>query len=536
MFLNTPLSTDALPVSSVIGVLNGIFAEWGALTKTGAGTLTLAGPSIYTGATTIRNGTVVVGVSDIAATSGAFGTAASAILLGDGSTTSTNNIQISNGAFTLNRNITVGTSIFGGTITLNSGVPLTLKSTGTQATITGKLTGKLTGTGNINMTGTTGTVQLNGSVANDYVGTVTVSAGTLELKSQTGGNNMITGNVIISAGATLNESTVSNQIADAAAVTNNGGLYNLSSSSSEIIGTLAMTGGTVTTSSSILTLGAASVGTDVLTMTGGTITVGGASSAGSLRLNGNVSILSTSTQALMQASNGTTQANSFIDLRGATRTFNVATGSGAALNQELLVSAAVVNGTGTGSLTKSGTGTMIISGAVTISAGELKLGNAGALNSTAGSENAVTFGAATTGKLSLNGNSVVVASLNGSAVGPVVQNASGANVANATLTVGNSLNAVSSYAGLLQDGTGGAGNATLSGGTITINALSGLGGHFASTGGGTLTVADTVNSSVQVIERLGTVIFGGGALTVALVPTQARSGLELPTVSPSPPP
>ncbi len=67
----------------------------------------------------------------------------------------------------------------------------------------------------------------------------------------------------------------------------------------------------------------------------------------------------------------------------------------------------------------------------------------------------MTFGTATSGNLALAGNSVVVANLTGSAVGPVVQNANGSAVSNATLTVGNSTNASGTYAGSLQDGTGG---------------------------------------------------------------------------------
>ena len=141
-------------------------------------------------------------------------------------------------------------------------------------------------------------------------------------------------------------------------------------------------------------------------------------------------------------------------------------------------------------LTMSGGGTLTLSGAtntftggVTINGGTLQLGSAGALNSTAGSENAVAFGAASTGALSLNGNSVVIASLNSNATpgAPVVQNA---NSTAATLTIGNSKNANSTFAGVIQDGTGGgalsvvkagSGTTTLSGantytGTTTVNA------------------------------------------------------------------
>ncbi len=56
----------------------------------------------------------------------------------------------------------------------------------------------------------------------------------------------------------------------------------------------------------------------------------------------------------------------------------------------------------------------------------------------------------------------------------------------------------------------GAGNATVSG-TITINNSVFAGGHFASTGGGTLTVlGPIISSTTNVVSRIGTVIFSGG--------------------------
>jgi autotransporter-associated beta strand protein len=64
--------------------------------------------------------------------------------------------------------------------------------------------------------------------------------------------------------------------------------------------------------------------------------------------------------------------------------------------------------------------------------------------------------------------------------------------------------------GLIQNS--GATNATLSGGTITFNGAVASGGVFSSTGGGTLTVADPITSSISIANgvRLGTVIMSGG--------------------------
>jgi fibronectin-binding autotransporter adhesin len=142
-----------------------------------------------------------------------------------------------------------------------------------------------------------------------------------------------------------------------------------------------------------------------------------------------------------------------------TKTLSLGTNAATTIPNE--VSGNITNGSGTLAVAKINSGRWILSGnntftgGVTISAGTLQLGSTGALNSTAGAQNAVAFGAATSGNLALAGNSVVVANLTGSAVGPVVQNANGSAVPNATLTVGNSTNLGGTYAGSLQDGTGG---------------------------------------------------------------------------------
>ena len=106
---------------------------------------------------------------------------------------------------------------------------------------------------------------------------------------------------------------------------------------------------------------------------------------------------------------------------------------------------------GAANLVKSGTGIVTLNGAntftggVTINAGNLVLGNAGRYQPAVGSENAVTFGASTTGTLSLGGQSIIIANLTTNAtVGtPIVQDNNGTN---ATITVGNSTNASGTFA------------------------------------------------------------------------------------------
>ena len=59
----------------------------------------------------------------------------------------------------------------------------------------------------------------------------------------------------------------------------------------------------------------------------------------------------------------------------------------------------------------------------------------------------------------------------------------------------------------------GTGNATLSGGTLTVQTTISVGGHFGSSNGGTLTIADPIiasPTSVTIYHRLGTVVYSGG--------------------------
>lgn len=58
--VNTPLLTDALSISSIIGVTTSGYASVGTLTKNGLGTLTLTGANIYTGSTTVTAGTLLI--------------------------------------------------------------------------------------------------------------------------------------------------------------------------------------------------------------------------------------------------------------------------------------------------------------------------------------------------------------------------------------------------------------------------------------------------------------------------------------------
>ena len=178
-------------------------------------------------------------------------------------------------------------------------------------------------------------------------------------------------------------------------------------------------------------------------------------------------------------------------------------------------------------------GTNAFTTGVTINSGVLALGSSGALNSTVGSENAITWGASTSsGTLRLNGNSVVVKSLttNATAGTPIIENA---NATGSILTIGNSTNADSTFAGVMRDGTGagtlginkvGTGTLTLSGSNTYTGATTISAGTLALTGSltgsavtvgasGTLKGTGSTNGSLNISGTVNPGSAGVGTLT-----------------------
>jgi fibronectin-binding autotransporter adhesin len=167
------------------------------------------------------------------------------------------------------------------------------------------------------------------------------------------------------------------------------------------------------------------------------------------------------------------------------------------------------NGANATSLTKAGSSSLTLSGSNTftgglfISDGTVTIANGGALNSTSGSENAVTI--AGSGALSLNGNSLVVSNLssaNTTTDGGIVQNA---NATAATLTVGNSANLSGTFAGVIQNGSGGGAIALLKTGT----------GKLTLTNANTFTGATNVDVGVLNIQNAAALGATAGSTTVA---------------------
>jgi autotransporter-associated beta strand protein len=207
-------------------IVNGNSTNYTILNKLGTGTWILSGSSTYTGGSTIKNGTLGIGASNISTTSGALGASTSSVTLGD-STGSNSASLVTTGAYTFSNAITVasgntgtqtigaaqtsGTSNFTGNITLNKAVTLAAADGGTvdfntgtwtpnnnAVNVTGtgtslvKISNTLSTTGGVNVNG--GTLAVNGSIVGS---TTTVNSGA----TLTGAGT--TAGVTVASGGTL---------------------------------------------------------------------------------------------------------------------------------------------------------------------------------------------------------------------------------------------------------------------------------------------------------------------------------------------
>ena len=289
------------------------------VTKAGTNTWTLSGPVTYTGATTVSAGTLVAGASSLVSTAGAFGNAATAIVLGDASTTTNNSSPslLIGGAFTVRRDVTVASrntngtytiggntadsSIFSGAIALNRNLTVTAITGGT-VNLT-KSISNASGTNTVNVTGAgTSNVILNNGTANQFAPTAfAVNSGKLSLGAS---NQIANATNLTVAGGTLdigaNSDTVGAVSLTSGSITGSGGTLTSASAYDMQAGSVsAILGGSVglnkTTSGTVI-LSGSNTYTGPTNVTGGTLeisgSIGGATgtaisvSGGSLLLSG----------------------------------------------------------------------------------------------------------------------------------------------------------------------------------------------------------------------------------------------------------
>ena len=392
-------------------VQSGILSGTGTLTKTGIGTLTLTGSNTFTGTTTISGGTLSISGN---ANLGAVATGATLYLTGGATLQATASIALDNSGAN-SRNLVVGGA--GGTLqTVNSGQTLTVSGviSGTgDLTVSGAGTLLLTGTNTLNgamtinpgstlrqgdggaggsLSGTVG-ITNNGALIYNRSGTYLYSnvisgSGTFEKTGSSmltlTGTNTYTGVTTISGGTLqLGDGFTDGSISSSSGITNNSALiFNVATSASysHVIGGT----GTLTKSGvGALTLGGTNTYSGVTTITGGTLNIAADSGLGA--------VPGTATAGHLVLSGGTLAA---------TGTFTLNSKRGLTTGGSLDVAAdkTLTYGgiaAGSGALTKTGTGTLVLTGANTytgatfISGGTLQLGD-GTTNGSLAAASAVT--------------------------------------------------------------------------------------------------------------------------------------------------
>jgi fibronectin-binding autotransporter adhesin len=431
--VNVNGTMNALEIGSSLAgtTYSGAFTGAGVIQKVGSNTLTLAGSgaaSTFTGFLEDYGGTLAVGATD-------------------GIPTGVE-LDVTNATLSVpyTQHIATLFSTASSPIVFANSASLITGSSNVNTTVGANFSG--TGTFVKNGTGTTtfgeGSADTLANTGSSV--STTVNAGTL-LLDKASGTNAIAGDLVINGGTVRYLSQA--QISDSSNITvNSTGLLDLNGFT-DLVGNITLGGGAITTGA-----------------------------AGEIFVNGEVDSNASSTTA-------TISGNFY--LFGFT-TFDVAAGTaplGIDLDLQAVVSGGFVTKTGNGVLNLSGNNTF--ANGLYIDAGVVRLANPGALNST--TPNAVAFDASSTGTLRLNGIGVTISGLSTDPTTPGTPVVENANSTAATLTISNASD--NTYAGVIQDGSGG-------------GALS-----LAKAGAGTLTLLGNNTFTGPVLVTGGTLILAG---------------------------
>jgi filamentous hemagglutinin family protein len=303
---------------------SGVISGSGGLTKAGSGTLTLSGTNTYTGTTTINNGTLTV----------------------SGALSDSSSLSVASGkTYTLGAADTVSSISGAGTIA-TGGYTLTAGNSSNQT-----FSGAISGTGGLTKTGS-GTLTLSGT--NTHTGTTTVSAGTLTVSGSLSDSSSLS----VASGATYNLGANDTFASIAGVGTIATGGYTLTMGDGNdhtFAGVISGTGGLTKQGGGQLTLSGANTYTGATTLNTGVLSVTG----------------SLSDSTAFTGSAGSTYAMYVADeigsIAGGANIANGGYGLTVGGNNSSTTYSGVISGTG--SLTKKGTGTLTLTGVNTYTGG-----------------------------------------------------------------------------------------------------------------------------------------------------------------------
>lgn len=453
----------------VAGVPDGSFH----LTKLGAGLLELQGSNTYSGGTTIAAGTLAI------TNASALGTGTATV--GDGAADSglleidLAGVSAVSNTFLFDAPIATGLQVNSGTITFLGGATLNEDlGVGVAAGASLRFAGPISDGGQTRSLTKAGPGALIFSGVNAYTGTTFVDEGLLQLDC---GVVCIQGDVTVgrSGSAATVQELQADQIADGAAVdlAGAGAVLDLNGFD-DTIGSLSLTGATVTTGAGTLTLASG----------GGVATIASSQTA---TLGGNLAFA------------------------GPNNVFDVAQGttsSGVDLSVTAIVSSFA-------NIIKAGAGTMALTGANTysggtnINSGVLALGN----NTGAGSGVVNILGTAT---LDLSGGITVANALNVDSSGVAIRNSGGTNTLDGTFNLGvdATIDAAASttlvISSVVDDSGNGHGLTKTGAGTLKLDAANNYSGVTTVSAGilsisnnGSLGAGDVVNNAeIEIVDNL----------------------------------